>query len=86
MKAFAVIIVLTAVGVFGGTFFGMFTVPGLEDFPTVDSIGKKNQEAKEKAAAESQEPKGIFPVNKSGATAERNKYLQNSQKKVAPGG
>ena len=86
MKAFAVIIVLGALAMFGTAFFGVYTAPGLEFMPTVESLGKKNKAAKDKAVEESGGSKGIFPANTGGATAERNKYLQSVQKQVAPGG
>jgi hypothetical protein len=88
MKFLAILIILTAVGLFGTAFFGIYTAPGLEEIPTVDSSGLKNKEAKEKAATGAnpdKKPSGIFPVNSNGKISERNNYLNQNKGKVAPG-
>jgi hypothetical protein len=91
MKLLALLLVLTALGLFGSAFFGIYTAPGLEDLPTAQSLGFKNNEAKAKTDAEAAKKKGgsggsgIFPVNTDGATAKRKAYLKENQGKVETG-
>ncbi|MDE0594346.1 MAG: hypothetical protein OSB65_03775 [Roseibacillus sp.] len=78
MKAFAILIILSAMALFGSAFFGVYTAPGLEKFPTVESLGKKKE-------GESK-PRGIFPINSKGKVNERNNYLKSVQREVSPKG
>ena len=50
MKTLLGLILVAALVTCGGAFFGMFTIPGLENFPTVESLGKNRQEAIETEA------------------------------------
>lgn len=83
MKAIATLIILGAVGVFGSAFLGIYTAPGLEDFPTMESLGLgKDKASKEEAG---QPASGIFQLNPDGKISERNNYLNQSKGQVAPG-
>lgn len=50
MKTFVVLILVAAVVACGGAFFGLFTIPGMENFPTVESLGKNRQHSIESEA------------------------------------
>ena len=85
MKILAVLIILSAFGLFGSAFLGIYTAPGLEDLPTLESLeGKKKKEA-EADTEKPAKPSGIFPVDSNGKVNERNNYLKSKQKDVAPG-
>ncbi len=60
MKSFAILTILTALALFGSAFFGIWTAPGLEDLPTVESLGKKRGEQ----AGEREQETGIIPMGR----------------------
>lgn len=78
MKTLAVLIVLTALGLFGSAFFGIYTAPGLEGLPTVESLGAKKNEKETDVSEKEEQPKGIFPVNSNGAATKRGDQIRNS--------
>jgi hypothetical protein len=84
MKAFAILIILSAMALFGSAFFGVYTAPGLEKFPTVESLGKK-KEGESKKAGHSK-PRGIFPIDSKGKVNERKNYLKSVQREISPKG
>ena len=95
MKYFAILIILTGFGLAGANFFGLYTARGLENFPTLESVGKKGTKERTKKADSGargkQSPgpvpgRGPFPANSKGKVSERNKYLNENKHKIAPGG
>ncbi|NNC89394.1 MAG: hypothetical protein HKN82_13130 [Akkermansiaceae bacterium] len=40
-----IFVIVGALVACGGAFFGLLTIPGLENFPTVESLGKKHGES-----------------------------------------
>ena len=40
MKTFVILLLVGGLAALGGVFFGAWTIPGLEKFPTVESLGK----------------------------------------------
>lgn len=45
MKTLVIVILLGGLAAVGGVFFGAWTIPGLEKFPTVDRLGTSRAEA-----------------------------------------
>ena len=76
MKTFATLIIFLAMALFGSAFFGVYTAPGLEKFPTVKSLGKKKTDSKK---AGDSKLRGIFPLDSKGKINERNNYLKSVQ-------
>jgi hypothetical protein len=83
MKAFAILIILSAMALFGSAFFGVYTAPGLEKFPTVESLEKKKGDSKKAGGSK---PRGIFSIDSKGKVNERNNYLKSVQREVSPKG
>ena len=50
MKTLFLLVLLGAGAVFGGAFFGVLTIPGLEEFPTVNTLGKQRATSVERGA------------------------------------
>ena len=86
MKLIGGLVFLAALGLLGSAFFGVYTAPGLERLPTVESIGKQRMETKAGQGVEEKKPSGVvIPVNKNGKMIERNNYLNQQRGVVAPG-
>ena len=93
MKTLSVLIVLTALALFGSNFFGLYAVPGLEDLPTAETLGKERGDNQKKAAgANDKDPSGIFPVEAApftpkgnSAAGQRARQINQNQNQIAPG-
>lgn len=77
MKAFAVLIILAAFGMFGVHFSGLYAVPGLEAVPTVETLGK---ERSKQNSAEG-EASGIFPIKAEDAPFKTSSNSASAQRK-----
>ena len=94
MKSLFTLIVLTALVAFGGAFLEKWKIPGLENFPTVESV-KARVNARPEAdpveqisgsrlpqGAESGRPAGYFATGTGSATTTRNQQLRKASKEM----
>ena len=89
MKKLAFLIIVAGFGLSGSHFFGFYTAPGLEGFPTVESLGQERNQARARKAEEisggkpsGARPSGPIKANKNGAMSQRNNYLNQNKGKV----
>ena len=88
MKFLGALIILTAAALFGSAFFGVWTPPGLEGLPTVESLGRKRAEKTEEAV---EQESGIFPMGSGpflpkgiSAVGQHTEQLQQAGRQISP--
>ena len=85
MKTLVIVIVLGGLAAVGGVFFGAWTIPGLEKFPTVESLGKSRAGAVESAAERRLSGEGEAPAaprwgsNEGGSMGTRAQQVKDSE-------
>jgi hypothetical protein len=94
MKSLFTLLVLSALVAFGGAFLGKWKIPGVENFPTAESIQARLQAQPDmdpvediagrrmQQGGQSQSPAGYFATGVESASANRNQQLRNASKKM----
>jgi len=85
MKTFVILVLLGSVAALGGVFFGAWTIPGLERFPTVESLGKSRAGALQSEAErryfgdEDAKPPSRWGTNSGGSLGTRAEQVKDSE-------